>query len=180
MNTLKCQMHSVDTMQDGHIHPVPLPLRTRLRITLARKINPRFKRFLKKTLRRFTRWASYRNHLPGTISELEVRPAVEALKSGDVVRIRPLSEIRATLDSKGQLKGCRFMSEMERYCGSVQRVYKPLERFLNEFDYTIRQSKGMVLLEDLFCEGVGEAGRCDRSCFFFWRMEWLEKIDGNL
>lgn len=180
MNTFKCQMHSVDTMQEGRIQPVSLPLRRRLRLTLARRMNPHLKRFIKNALRRFSRWGSRRNHTIGTIPEKEVKPTNERLKSGDVVRIRSLSEIRATLDSEGRLKGCRFMPEMEQYCGSVQRVFKPLERFLNEFDYTIRQSNGMVLLENLFCQGVVEAGRCDRSCFFFWRMEWLEKMEGNL
>jgi hypothetical protein len=116
----------------------------------------------------------------GRILEKDSVPAVETLKKGDVVRIRSWSEIRATLDSNSRLKGCRFMPEMEPYCGSVQRIYKPVERFLNEFDYTIRKSKGMVLLENLFCQGVAESGRCDRSCFFFWRAEWLEKIEANL
>jgi hypothetical protein len=27
------------------------------------------------------------------------------------------------------------------------------------------------------CKGTAEFGTCDRSCFVFWREEWLEKID---
>jgi hypothetical protein len=26
------------------------------------------------------------------------------------------------------------------------------------------------------CQGTKDFGRCDRSCFFFWREEWLEKL----
>lgn len=100
---------------------------------------------------------------------------VETFRAGDLVRIRPYDEIVTTLDSGGRLKGCRFMPEMKPYCDTDQRVFKPLERFLNERDYTIRESRGLVLLENLMCQGNEETGRCDRSCFYFWRVEWLEK-----
>jgi len=29
----------------------------------------------------------------------------------------------------------------------------------------------------LHCQGTSDYGRCDRSCFYFWREEWLEKIN---
>jgi hypothetical protein len=66
---------------------------------------------------------------------------------------------------------------MEQYCDTTQRVLKPVERCLDERDYRILRLRGVVLLEGLICKGMGGVGRCDRSCFYFWREEWLQKID---
>lgn len=179
MNMLKCQMHSVNAVRDGSIQRVPLSLHWRLRLTISRRLNPELKRLIKNTWRRFTNRPFGKNHRVHTIPEMHPSPPLGLLMNGDLVRIRSIAEIRTTLDSAGRLKGCRFMPEMEQYCGTVQRVFKPLERFVNEFDYTIRQSKGMFLLEELYCQGTAGAGRCDRSCFFFWRVEWLEKVGAS-
>ena len=167
-------------MQEGIPQLIPIPLRRRFRLTLAHRLDPRLKQFFKRYLKRFTWWRVHRNYPVRTIPEVDIKPTVELLYTGDVVRIRSFIEIRATLDSDSRLKGCKFMPEMEPYCGTVQRVLKPVERYLNECDYTIRKSKGLVLVENLFCQGVAEAGRCDRSCFFFWRVEWLEKLPSAL
>jgi hypothetical protein len=98
------------------------------------------------------------------------------LQPGDRVRIRSRQEIRATLDKWNQLRRCSFMEEMLPYCGTTQRVFKRVERFLDERDYLLKKCKGIVILEGIYCEGTKDFGQCDRSCFFFWREEWLEKI----
>jgi hypothetical protein len=41
----------------------------------------------------------------------------------------------------------------------------------------MKQCKGIVILENVFCQGTKDFGACDRTCFFFWREEWLEKIE---
>lgn len=99
------------------------------------------------------------------------------LKAGDRVRVRSAWEIKATLDHSRRLRGCSFAPEMEQYCDTTQRVLKPVERFLDERDYRVLRTKGIVLLDGLTCQGMGNIGRCDRSCYYFWREEWLEKID---
>jgi hypothetical protein len=96
-------------------------------------------------------------------------------QAGDQVRVRSLDEIRATLDHWRRSKGCTFLPEMEPFCGSVQTVRKRVRRFLNETDYLVKKSNGIVLLENVFCNGTKGFGACDRSCFFFWREEWLEE-----
>jgi len=58
-------------------------------------------------------------------------------------------------------------------------VFKTLSRFFDERDYQIRRAKGIILLEGVMCQGTALYGPCDRSCFYFWREEWLEKIDGE-
>jgi hypothetical protein len=100
-----------------------------------------------------------------------------SLKAGDLVRIRSREEIQATLDYWKELKGCLFFPEMWAYCGTTQRVLKPVRRIVDERDYQVKKCKGVVLLEEAICEGTELFGSCDRSCFFFWREEWLEKID---
>lgn len=99
-----------------------------------------------------------------------------SLKAGDRVRVRPREEIETTLDSKNELMGCLFMSEMWAYCGTEQRVLKPMEQFLDERNYRVRRASGIVLLEGAICQGTAHAKGCDHSCTLFWREEWLEKI----
>ena len=98
------------------------------------------------------------------------------LAAGDRVRVRPRKDIQSTLDSWNEAKGCGFMEEMWKYCGTEQRVYKRVNRFLDENQYRTRKANGIVLLEGLICEGTIDFGACDRSCFFFWREEWLERL----
>jgi hypothetical protein len=85
--------------------------------------------------------------------------------------------IQATLDPWNYLKGCGFMEEMWQYCGTHQRVLKPVRRFLDERDYRVKKARGIVLLEGLACEGTRDYGRCDRSCHYFWREEGLVRDD---
>ena len=100
-----------------------------------------------------------------------------ALKAGDLVRVRSYEEIATTIDRWGELRGCKFMNEMREYCGTTQRVFRPVERMVDERDYRVKKCKGVVLLEGLVCNGTESYGRCDRACFYFWRDEWLEKIE---
>jgi hypothetical protein len=105
----------------------------------------------------------------------EILP-LEHLNAGDLVRVRSREEIEATLDRWGSLKGCGFLDEMAGYCGTSKRILKRVERFIDERDFRPKKASGIVLLEGAMCSGTGTRGRCDRSCFFFWREEWLEKL----
>jgi hypothetical protein len=102
-------------------------------------------------------------------------PQNKGLQPGDTVRVRSREQIEATLDNWNRLRGCTFMEEMWSYCGSHHRVLKPVHMFLDERDYTVKRCKGVYLLEKAICSGTRDYGRCDRSCFFFWREEWLAK-----
>jgi hypothetical protein len=103
--------------------------------------------------------------------------ASQRLEAGDLVRVRLKDEILSTLDRWQALKGCGFLEEMTEYCGTTQRVLKRVERFIDERDYRVKKARGIVLLEGVICSGTATTGRCDRACFFFWREEWLEKLD---
>jgi hypothetical protein len=60
---------------------------------------------------------------------------------------------------------------MWQYCGTTQRVLQSMEHFLDERDYKVKKVKGIVLLEGVIYQGTPVFGRCDRSCFLFWREE---------
>jgi|WetSurMetagenome_2_1015567.scaffolds.fasta_scaffold137965_2 hypothetical protein len=136
---------------------------------------------LKRVLRR--RLVYVRNRLSRTgeaayaPARTEGADAGQAFAAGQSARVRSREEIQATLDPWNYLKGCGFMEEMWQYCGTQQRVLKPVRRFLDERDYRVKKVRGIVLLEGLTCEGTSDYGACDRNCYFFWQEEWLEKID---
>ncbi len=135
-------------------------------------------------LKRFTkRRVTYAgNFLRNRARRQAMRPAQleqngsSTLQPGDLVRIKSEAQIRATLGLWNELKGCTFMEEMWDYCGTTQRVLKRVERFMDERQYKIKRARGLVFLESAICQGTIDFGPCDRSCFFFWREEWLEKI----
>jgi len=100
----------------------------------------------------------------------------ERLIPGDMVRVRSKDEIESTLTNWNDLKGCAMMEEMWQYCNTKQRVFKRVGKFLDERDYLIKKCNGIILLEGIICNGTKDFGACDRSCFYFWREEWLEKV----
>jgi hypothetical protein len=99
------------------------------------------------------------------------------LKAGDLVQIRSREEIESSLDDQDSLRGCLLMSEMWAYCGTAQRILKPVKRILDERDYRVKKCTGIFLLEGVICQGSAFPEGCDCSCFIFWREEWLKKID---
>jgi hypothetical protein len=168
-----CQMSSLRETVQGKQNVPRRRMKQLIRVYLGpRKIRvieqfvSRIKNTVKKLRGRNSKFACL-------IAQSELNP----LMSGDLVAVKPRAVIEATLDPFGRLKGCSFPTEMIQYCGTKQRVLKPVERFVDERDLKIRKTKGVFLLKDITCNGIGSFGRCDRNCYFFWREEWLEKID---
>jgi hypothetical protein len=159
----KCQIYCLDKISEN----------LSLKEILWQKKN-RLKRIIKR------RWFFLKNLLnrlmvSNKMATLEIS-GLKNLKPGDWVIVKSKEEIKETLNNWNQLKGCAFMEEMWPYCGTKQRVLKRVERFLDERDYLVKKCKGIVLLEGVMCQGTKDFGPCDRSCFYFWREEWLEKI----
>lgn len=96
---------------------------------------------------------------------------------GDLVRVKTLDEIRATLDAGGELAGLPFMPEMERFCGRPARVYRVIDKI---YDYgrsrRMRRLDGCVLLLGLRCDGAAHGG-CEAACYLIWKAEWLRRIE---
>ena len=88
----------------------------------------------------------------GTRSTLNLQP-------GDLVRVKPLSQIQQTLDAEGKHQHLLFAPSMAEYCGSVMRVQKRVEKIILEGSPRQREIKDTVLLEGATCDGV-----CHRLC----------------
>jgi len=106
-------------------------------------------------------------------------PVAVELNTGDRVRVRPLEEIKRTLDTNGACSGCAFLKPMAAYCGRELRVARRMDHFFDERRWRMLKCRNIVLLEGVYCDGSGhpDTRGCERMCFFFWRTEWLEKID---
>ena len=164
-----CQLPCLPKVALGVAEAEPKPLLLRVKQGLAIPWNYHVKRWLK-SLYYFgiEKNRIKQPHLSETVSL--------GLKNGDRVRVRSHEEIQATLNPFKELKGCAFLPEMWKFCGTEQCVLQVMERFLDERDYKVKKVKGLVLLENVICRGTPVFGRCDRCCHFFWREEWLEKV----
>jgi hypothetical protein len=96
---------------------------------------------------------------------------------GDVVRIRSLEEISATLDANGCLDGLPFMPEMAKYCGATGTVFRYVDKI---YDYggrkDLRRMKDAVLVAGLRCDGSAHDG-CQARCYLLWKTAWLTTAD---
>lgn len=170
-----CQCHCVPQLSLGTERVPPRSARSWLKLVLKRNLSGERKRKLKKLSSNLVQFLKFGGQESG-LSVAKPDAAVLNLTAGDLVRVRSEEEINATLNAWNELKGCMFMDSQRQYCGTSQRVLKPVERFVDERDYRVKKARGLVLLDGLICEGAPDYGRCDRACFYFWREEWLEKI----
>jgi hypothetical protein len=170
-NFSPCQIGYIPQMSTGRAEAEHLPIGLRLKLLLNHQTRQYFRKkynSLVYMINRITGKGKKSKHV-------SVDFPVLRLKAREMVRVRAWDEIQKTLDSRNDFKGCGFMLAMKQYCGTTQRVLKPVEIFIDERDLRLHKSSGVVLLDGLICEGDERFGRCDRSCFFFWREEWLER-----
>lgn len=106
----------------------------------------------------------------------ESRLSGPALQEGDRVVVRSFEEIGKMLDERGFTKGCKFLEQMSQYCGQEYFVVRRIDRFYDELTARLCKAKGIVLLDQVYCDGT-QVGGCDRMCLLFWRTEWLKKLD---
>jgi len=98
------------------------------------------------------------------------------LQPGDWVRVRSREEIRVMLDRCERLDGLAWMTTMEKCCGREFQVRRRVRKIVLESTGEIRKLKNTVLLEGGICDGIYG---CDRSCFFFWKEAWLERVHNH-
>jgi hypothetical protein len=98
------------------------------------------------------------------------------LRADDLVEVRGLAEIVATLDDAGTFEGLPFMPEMAGHCGRRYRVAKVGHKTCDTINnYKSRRMKDAVLLDDLRCDGAHHGG-CQAGCRFFWKLAWLKPV----
>ncbi|MBR0874902.1 hypothetical protein JQ633_31410 [Bradyrhizobium tropiciagri] len=101
------------------------------------------------------------------------------IRAGDLVRVRPLEQILATLDTAGNNRGMHFDAELVPYCGKVFRVRTVVERFVDEKTGVMRTMKTpAVILEGVWCRSHYSSSKmfCPRSIYSWWREIWLERV----
>lgn len=97
------------------------------------------------------------------------------LKPGEWARVKSAGEIFATLDSKGRHKGLGINPEQMGFSGKRFKVFKVVDKIRLETTGELRKMNApTVLLEGVTCDGRFHGG-CDRSCYCFWREDWLER-----
>ncbi|MEJ2362454.1 MAG: hypothetical protein P8Z75_13750 [Gammaproteobacteria bacterium] len=90
---------------------------------------------------------------------------------GQIVSVRSLKDIIATLDAENKLEGMPFMPEMAQYCGHSFRIAcLPVMTCVEGASF--RSHSGTVFLENLRCDGSYHDG-CQRDCLLFWKEAWL-------
>jgi len=98
------------------------------------------------------------------------------LQPGELVEVKSLSEIEATLDGNGAVRGLRFSGEMIPYCGTRARVLARVDRIIDEKTGRMLKLRDCIILEDVWCEGTFRA-LCRRKIYTYWREAWLRRID---
>lgn len=98
-------------------------------------------------------------------------------REGEMVKIRSLEEIKATLDSAGRCEGLQFMPGMQKYCGRQAWVMKKVHMMFDERLWKMVKIRHAYILRGIICDGrdVFDGEGCDRSCYFFWKDKWLNK-----
>lgn len=118
-----------------------------------------------------------RESAAATFSRIRRWLRAPAPRVGELVRIRSLEEISATLDANGCLDGLPFMPEMANYCGRTGTVFRYVDKV---YDYggrkDLRRMKDAVLIAGLRCDGSAHDG-CQARCYLLWKTAWISRAD---
>jgi hypothetical protein len=98
------------------------------------------------------------------------------LRAGDLVEVRSVDEIVATLDELARLDGLPFMPEAARFCGRRFRVQSRAHKTCETAYATgFRRVRDTVHLAELRCDGSAHGG-CQAACLLFWKEAWLKRV----
>jgi hypothetical protein len=117
----------------------------------------------------------------GTLRPGEPAPVCDLeLKPGELVRVKPLDQILATVTAQNMNRGMSWDVEMVPYCGRVFRVRDRVHKFVDERTGFMKQLKTpAVILEGAVCSAHYSNRRwlCPRGIFSWWREVWLERVE---
>jgi hypothetical protein len=99
------------------------------------------------------------------------------LRIGDLVEVKGVDEVLATLDERGRLDALPFMPEMLRFSGERFRVSRRAIKLCDTKDSTgMHRMHHTVHLEDLRCDGSAHGG-CQAGCLLYWNEAWLRRVE---
>jgi hypothetical protein len=102
------------------------------------------------------------------------------LRVGEVVEIKPLGEIFATVNVQNRNRGMQIDEEMTKHCGSRFRVASRVSQIINEQTGRMMQFKNpCIVLDGVNCTGDYSHDRllCPRRITAYWREIWLKRVD---
>jgi hypothetical protein len=109
--------------------------------------------------------------------------AILNLRPGERVKVRPLTDVVATLDERRNARGLSFDVEMVPYCGREFTVSCRVERLIDErTGRMLHVAKDAIVLDGVTCGGCLSQDRlfCPRRIHPFWREGWLERVAGSM
>jgi hypothetical protein len=136
-------------------------------------------------LKRILEWMWWRaytrvigQHVRGTVEKTPTESL--GLKSGDLVEIKSLPEIVATLNKDGRNRGLHFSADQRPFCGGQFRVRSRADNFIAEGTGEMKHFRNTVMLEDVLCDSACFAfGGCYRADLLYWREIWLRRVEAQ-
>jgi hypothetical protein len=100
------------------------------------------------------------------------------LRAGELVEVKSVPEILATLDERGRLEALPFMPEMLKFAGTRMRVQARAFKGCDQIDHSgMHRMERAVHLEGARCDGQAHGG-CQAGCLIYWKEGWLRRVDG--
>lgn len=118
----------------------------------------------------------------GTVPPGQPTPASSLrLQPGELVRVKPYTEILQTLDASSKNRGLFFDAEEVPYCERTYRVRSRVERIVDERTGKMIKIKDAVILEGAWCRARYSDRRlfCPRAVYPFWKEIWLERVNAE-
>ncbi|MBV9303824.1 MAG: hypothetical protein JOY62_17870 [Acidobacteriaceae bacterium] len=131
---------------------------------------------IKQVFRWFLTWLEWRFFK--ATSTKQATPVFErqSVSIGDLVEVRPKKEIFQTLTNRGQNFGLSFSTEMLMLCGNRYHVVNQVRQIIDEeTGKMLYMKRSCLTLDSVTCKGGFQC--CPRANYYFWRDEWLKKIE---
>ncbi len=102
------------------------------------------------------------------------------LEPGEIVEVKSLPEIVATLNRAGRNRGLHFSADQRPFCGGRYRVRSRADNFIAEGTGEMKHFRNTVILEDVYCDSAYFAfGGCYRADLLYWREIWLKRVEAR-
>lgn len=99
------------------------------------------------------------------------------LRPGELVEVKSLEEIVATLNRRGRNRGLHFSEDQRLHCGRRFRVRSRAEKLIAEGTGEMKRMENTVILEDAICDSSHYSfGGCSRRDLQYWREIWLRRV----
>src|SRR5271157_193483 len=118
-------------------------------------------------------------HVRGTLEKTPTESL--GLRPGEMVEVKSLPEIVATLNKNGRNRGLHFSPDQRPFCGGRYRVRSRADKFIAEGTGEMKHfQNNTVMLEDVLCDSACFAfGGCYRADLLYWREIWLRRVEAQ-